>query len=160
VDWLPETEWANYAFTDEMSIEIGGLYGPSTVWREKAEKRHDDCVGVKKKRGNPVMCWGMISWNCKGPFWVWEQETEKEKANAMKAIKVYNINCTVEEKHLNDSWKLSVEWRELKEQKLKTLREARAEAQRTGVKIKTTQSWRGKKYKVKSLKRGDPHGVD
>jgi len=143
-----------------MSIEIGGLYGPSTVWQEKGEKWHDDCLGVKKKRGNAVMCWGMISWNWKGPFWVWEQETEEEKANAMKAIKVYNINCMVEEKHLNDSWKLSVQCRELKEQELKTLREARAEAQKTGVKIKTTQSWRGKKYKVKSLKRGDPRGVD
>jgi len=109
VDWLPETEWANYPFTDEMSIEIGWFYGPSTVWPEKGEKWHDDCVGVKNKRGNVVMCWGMISWNWTGLFWVWEQQTEEEKWNAMKAIKVYNINCTVEEKHLNDLWKLSVE---------------------------------------------------
>ncbi|RPA98212.1 hypothetical protein L873DRAFT_1688523, partial [Choiromyces venosus 120613-1] len=65
-----EREWGNYAFTDEMSIEIGGLFGPSTVWREKGKEWHDDCVGVKKKRGVMVMCWGMISWNWKGPFWV------------------------------------------------------------------------------------------
>jgi len=48
----------------------------------------------------------------------------------------------------------------LKEQELKTQLEASAEAQRTGVKSKSTQSWRGKKYKVKSLKRGDSCGVD
>ena len=161
VNWLPEREWANYAFTDEMSIEIGGLFGPSTVWREKGEKWHDDCVGVKKKRGIMVMCWGMISWDWKGPFWVWEPESEEEKANAIEAIRVYNINCTAEEKRLNDSWRSSTGWRELKEQELKALREARVETQRTGVKIKTTQSWRGKRYKVKPLKRGaDPRGVD
>ena len=40
-----ETEWANYAFTDEMSIKIGEFYGPFTVWREKGEMWHDDCVG-------------------------------------------------------------------------------------------------------------------
>ena len=49
----------------------------------------------------------------------------------------------------------------MKEQELKALREARVETQRTGVKIKTTQFWRGKRYKVKPLKRGaDPRGVD
>ena len=56
MNWLPDKEWANYAFTDEMSIEIGGLFGPSTVWREQAEKWHDNCVGVKKKREHSIMC--------------------------------------------------------------------------------------------------------
>ena len=56
-------EWANYAFTDEMSIEISGLYGPSTVWRGKGAKWHDDGILVKKKRGIAAMCWGIISWN-------------------------------------------------------------------------------------------------
>ncbi|RPA95803.1 hypothetical protein L873DRAFT_1812348, partial [Choiromyces venosus 120613-1] len=153
-----ENEWANYAFTNEMSIEIGGLFGPSTVWREKGEKWLDDCVGAKKKRGLSVMCWGMISWDWKGPFWVWEPETEEEKAKAMEEIKEYNRNCKEEEKRLNDIWRSSEEWRELKAKELKIQREARAIGRRTGVKTKTTQSWRGKKFKVKSLKRGDTRG--
>ncbi|PUU74820.1 hypothetical protein B9Z19DRAFT_998221 [Tuber borchii] len=91
------------------------------------------------------MCWGMIGWNWKVPFWVWEPETEEEKINAIETIWVYNLNCTAEEKRLNDSWRLSAGWRELKEQELKALREAKVETQRTGIKIKTTHgvdSWR------------------
>ena len=30
-------DWANYGFTDEMSIEVGGLYGLNLVWRDNTE---------------------------------------------------------------------------------------------------------------------------
>ena len=53
-------EWKNYGFTDEMSIEVGGLFGLNLVWRDKTEKWHKDCVGCMKKQGESVMCWGMI----------------------------------------------------------------------------------------------------
>ena len=67
-DWTVDDEdglgeWIHYGFTDEMSIEIGGLMGVYIVWREADEKWHDDCVGAKKKQGTTVMCWGMIGYN-------------------------------------------------------------------------------------------------
>ncbi len=64
-DWLPDKEWANIAFTDEMSIEIGGSFGVSQVWRGNDEKWDQTCVGATKKRCPTMMCWGMIGWNYK-----------------------------------------------------------------------------------------------
>jgi len=143
-----------------MSIEIGGLHGPSSVWREKGEKWHDDCVGTKKKQGITVMCWGMIGWGWKGLFWVWEHETTEEKEEAAKKITAYNEKSSEEETRLNNAWRATGEWRELKEQELAAARTARALAKRTGAKVKTTQSWRSKKYKVRRIKRGEVRGVD
>ncbi|RPB00586.1 hypothetical protein L873DRAFT_1897670, partial [Choiromyces venosus 120613-1] len=99
--WRPAEQWANYAFTDEMSIEIGGLYGPCLIWREKSERWADDCIGAKKKQGASIMCVGMISYGWKGPFWVWESETEEEKVTATSKILRYNENCGEEESRLN-----------------------------------------------------------
>jgi len=64
-DWLPDKKWANIAFTDEMSIEIGGSFGVSQVWRGN-DKWDQTCVGATKKRCPTLMCWGMIGWNYKG----------------------------------------------------------------------------------------------
>ncbi|RPA91797.1 hypothetical protein L873DRAFT_1636526, partial [Choiromyces venosus 120613-1] len=111
--WQPAEQWANYAFTDEMSIEIGGFYGPCFVWREKSEKWEDDYVRAKKKQRASIMCRGMISYDWKGPFWVWESETEEEKARATKDIINYNDNYGEEESCLNTAWWASEEWKEL-----------------------------------------------
>ena len=56
-----------------------------------------------------------------------------------QSIKDYNITCMAKEKRMNNSWKLTSGWRELKQHELKTLREAKVVAQRTSIKIKTTQ---------------------
>ena len=88
-DWS-EQEWADIAFTDEMSIEVGGTYGVNLIWREKGEKWHTDCIGQKKKKCATVMCWGMIGYGWKGPFYVWDIETEEEKKKAMQEINELN----------------------------------------------------------------------
>jgi len=62
---LPGVFWANIAFTDGMSIEIGGSFGVSLVWRGNDEKWDQTCVGATKKRCPTPMCWGMIGWNYK-----------------------------------------------------------------------------------------------
>lgn len=49
-DWRPDKEWAHYGFTDEMSIEIGGTFGISRVWRSKDEKHEEDFRGVTRKK--------------------------------------------------------------------------------------------------------------
>lgn len=53
-------EWGNYGFNDEMSIEIGGLFGLHLIWRDSTERCHEDYIGAMKKQGVSVMCWGMI----------------------------------------------------------------------------------------------------
>ena len=143
-----------------MSIEIGGLYGPCLIWREKSERWADDCIGAKKKQGASIMCWGMISYGWKGPFWVWESESEEEKVAAASKILSYNENCGEEESRLNTAWRASEEWKELRRKELANACEACLRASLTGIKTKTTQSWRGKKYKIKKLKRGDSKGID
>lgn len=87
--------WANHGFTDEMSIEVGGFFGINLIWRDKTEKWHDDCVGARKKQGATVMCWGMVGWGWKGPFYVWEAETKEEREEAEKMIKEINEANTI-----------------------------------------------------------------
>jgi len=85
-----------------MSIEIGALYGPSTVWREMGEKLHYDGVETKKKQGMSVMCGDMNGWRWKGPLWVWEHETTEEKEEAAKKIAAYNKNSSEDDTRLNN----------------------------------------------------------
>jgi len=98
-----------------MAIEIGGLNGVNLVWRDKSEQWQEHCVGAKKKQGPRVTCWGMIEWNYKGPFHIWEKETKEEKAEAAEKIKVLNAGWAAEQKRLNEEWKAPEEWRELRE---------------------------------------------
>ena len=90
IDWNIEEDWAGIGFTDEMSIEVGGTYGVNLIWREKGEKWHSDCIGQKKKKCATVMCWGMIGYGWKGPFYIWDTETEEEKKEAMEEIDQLN----------------------------------------------------------------------
>ncbi|PWW76501.1 hypothetical protein C7212DRAFT_82306, partial [Tuber magnatum] len=56
-------EWKNYRFTNEMSIEVGGLFGLNLVWRNESEKWHDGCVGcMKKQREGESMAVGQHLW--------------------------------------------------------------------------------------------------
>ncbi|RPA99960.1 hypothetical protein L873DRAFT_1681773, partial [Choiromyces venosus 120613-1] len=95
-------EWRNYGFTDEMSIEVGGLFGLNLVWQEKKETWHDDCIGCKKKLGESVMCWSMIVWGWKGPFYVWEIESSEEREEAALTIALLEEGREAEEKRLNE----------------------------------------------------------
>lgn len=79
-------------------MKVGASHGVVQVWREKNddEKWADDCVGKRQVQESKVMCWGMIMYSYKGPFHVWEAETEKEKLQALVAIK--EINAVAKEK--------------------------------------------------------------
>ena len=105
-----------------MSIEVGGNWGLNRVWRDKSEKWHKDCVGAKKKQGPTVMCWGMIGWQWKGPFYIWTTETEEEKEEAIREITRLNSEAGIEEARLNNEWKASDEWRKLREVELENAR--------------------------------------
>ena len=143
-----------------MSIEVGGTFGRLLVWRDQTERWVPDCVGAKKKQGPTVMCWGMIGYGWKGPFHVWDLETPEERASAEIEIEKYNTEIMAKCERLNSEWRASTEWPLLRTQELKEARIQR-EAERNGAPHrKVTQSWRGKKFKIEKLTRGDGKGVD
>jgi len=108
---LPGREWANYAFTDEMLIEVGAVFGLNHVWHDKPEQWHEDCIGARKKQGSAVMSWGMISWGRKRQFYIWSTETKEEKSTAMRTIVELKTKGGEEEKQLDNLWRQSEEWK-------------------------------------------------
>ncbi|RPA98886.1 hypothetical protein L873DRAFT_1686154, partial [Choiromyces venosus 120613-1] len=146
---------------DEMSIEIGSLFGLNLIWRDITERWHEDCVGAMKKQGISVMCWGMIGWGWKGPFHVWEMETKQEREEAATAIAILEAKRVAEENELNTLWKASDEWKQLKlTEQIAYRLQRRAEKSENIPKKRIPQTWRGKKYKIERYKRGDGKGVD
>ena len=91
---------------------------------------------------------------------MWDPESKEEKQAAKKTIAELNKEKIEMEGMLNKDWKESEEYLELKEQELAEARRLKALDKELGTKTKTTQSWRGKKYKCKKLKRGEGKGVD
>jgi len=158
--WQAEIEWANYRYTDEMSIEIGGNFGICLVWRRKDERWEENCVGAKKKQGPKMMCWGMISYGHKGPFHVWDKETTEEWETAEKEIGELNRLAAEKEKRLNEEWKRSEEWKILREEQLETARLQRELARAAGIAAKITALHRRKKFKIEKITRGERKGVD
>ena len=149
------------SFTDEMSIEVGGTIGTTYVWRDKTERWHHDCIGAKKKQGPTVMCWGMIGYGWKGPFHVWETETEEERKEAELEIARINAEMKEEADKANAEWRASPEWLTLREQELEAARLQRAAEKNGAPKKKIPQSWRGKKFRVDKIKRSEhTRGVD
>jgi len=97
------------------------------------------------------MCWGMISYNHKGPLYVWIPETKNERTVAEAEIAKLNSEIESQEKELNDNWVGSPEWKILKEQELVTARVQRA-AEQTGAPKKTIpQTWRSKNFRIERI---------
>jgi len=65
------------------------------------------------------MCWGAISWGWKGPFFLWPATTKEEKQKAKEEIEEKNRQMAGETERLNAAWKLSEEWRNLREEELR-----------------------------------------
>ncbi|KAF8248736.1 hypothetical protein K440DRAFT_545932, partial [Wilcoxina mikolae CBS 423.85] len=146
-------EWEGVIWYDEYSLEkIGGTFGISFVWWDKMERWHTDCMGIKKKPGSSVMCWGMIGYGWKGPFHVWDPETEKEKQEAESEILSINTEMEEEAEKANTIWKNSAEWTELRLQELAIARLQRQAEKHGAPKKKIDQIWRHKMFKVEKLK--------
>jgi len=84
---------------------------------------------------------------------MWSAETKKEKDKAKKEIRECIAWYEEKEEIQNQQWKATEEFKILKERELWEAKEQRAAAVGRGEKIKTKQSWWGKKFKIKKLKR-------
>ena len=129
------------------------------IWRDKTEKWHDDCVGARKKQCATVMCWRMVGWGWKGPFYVWEAETKEERQEAEEIIRELNEASAMKEEELNQEWRSSPEWSDLRVVELAAAAKQRAAEKRGAAKTRIPQTWRGKKFKIDKLKRGDGRGI-
>ena len=102
----------------------------------------------------------MIGWQWKGPFYVWSAETDEEREEAIQEIKKLNAEGAIEEARLNAEWEATEDWRELRELELENARKQRQVERNGGVKKKNPQTWRGKKFKIHKMTRGEGRGIN
>jgi len=107
------------------------------------------------------MCWGLIGYEWKGPFHVWDPETEEEKQKAESEILYINTEMEEEAEMPNATCRNSAEWATLWLQELATA-QVQHQAENIGApKKKVDQIWWCKKFKVEKLLPGEYiHGVD
>ena len=105
---------------------------------------------------------GDDSYGWKGPFHVWETETEDEWKEAEIEIAHINAEMAEEAEQANAEWRASLEWPALVwEQELEAAHLQCAAEKARAPKKKTPQSWRGKKVRVDKIKRAEhTWGVD
>jgi hypothetical protein len=97
-DWTLE-DWKNVIFTDETSVQKGGVRGRWRVWRLPKETHHPHVITRRWKGFSEFMWWSAFSYDCKGPYHIWEKETKEEKAACKKDIELRNFARFLSDKH-------------------------------------------------------------
>jgi len=98
----------------------------------------------------------MISYGWKGPFHVWDPETEEEKQEAESEILRINTEMEEEAEKANVIWRNSAEWGTLlRLQELATAQIQRQAEKNGAPKKKVDQIWRRKKFKAEKLRWGE-----
>ena len=77
-DWTLE-DWKNVIFTDETSVQMGGVRGKRRVWRTPEEAYHKHIIKRRYKGFKEFMFWAAFSYDKKGPCHIWDDETPEEK---------------------------------------------------------------------------------
>ena len=72
-------DWKKVIFSDETSVQMGGVHSRRRVWRKKNETFHERVVARKWKGFSEFMQWSCFSYDEKGPYHIWEDETPAEK---------------------------------------------------------------------------------
>jgi hypothetical protein len=72
-------DWKLVVFTDETSVQLGGVRGRRRVWRKKDETFHAHVVRQRWKGFSEFMFWGSFSYYVKGECHIWKPETAEEK---------------------------------------------------------------------------------
>ena len=82
-DWKLE-DWKKVIWSDETSVTWGGQRGRIRVWRRSDEAYLYHCIRRRWKGFKQFMWWSCFSYDEKGPWHIWEDETKKEKEEAEK----------------------------------------------------------------------------
>ncbi|KAA8897628.1 hypothetical protein FN846DRAFT_992268 [Sphaerosporella brunnea] len=145
-DWRPDKEWAQYGFTDEVSIEIGSTFGISRVWRSKDENHEEDCRGATKKNKATVVVW-VSTLHLEKPSERKHASRLRSSTKKLKSKKRGSTQSGKKTKNGDNSANRNF---------------VSPAAEETNTKAPaTTQSFRGKKHKLKcSNNKGDGKGID
>lgn len=106
--WTLE-DWKNVIFTDETSVQMGGVRGKRRVWRLSKEAYHPHVISRRWKGFSEFMWWSCFSYDQKGPYHIWEAETKEEKAAQKKDIDLRNSARFMSDKAVwEDEWDLEL----------------------------------------------------
>ena len=95
--WTLE-DWKDVIFTDETSVQKGGIRGRRRVWRTKEEAHHNHVIARRWKGFSEFMWWSAFSYDQKGPYHIWEKETKEQKATCKADIEGRNAAIYLVEK--------------------------------------------------------------
>lgn len=88
-DWTLE-DWKAVIWSDETSVVLGSRRGGERVWRTAKQKNNIHCIRHRWKGAKEFMFWGCFSYDKKGPFHIWKDETAKQKASSINDLKMRN----------------------------------------------------------------------
>ena len=83
VHWTLE-DWKNVIWSDETAVIMGGQRGRIRVWQLNSEAYNQHCIRRYWKGFKQFMFWDCFSYDKKGPCYIWEEETEKEKKQSIE----------------------------------------------------------------------------
>jgi hypothetical protein len=74
--------WKNVIWTDETSVQLGGVRGKRRVWRKSGEAFHPHVITRRWKGFSEFMWWSAFSWDARSRGHIWEPETRQERTQA------------------------------------------------------------------------------
>ena len=71
--------WKNVIWTDETSVQMGGVRGKRRVWRKPGEAFHPHVIVRRWKGFQEFMWWSAFSWDARSRGHIWDHETNQER---------------------------------------------------------------------------------
>ena len=87
--WTLE-QWKDIIWTDETSVVLGSPRGRVRTWRKANEALAPTVIRRRWKKASEFMFWGCFSYDKKGPCYIWNAETAKERKAADKKLDELN----------------------------------------------------------------------
>ena len=77
-------------FSDETSVQLSAVRGRRRIQRKKSEVYYPYVVTTRWKGFSEFMWWSCFSYDKKGPYHIWEDETPAEKKAMKKDLDAWN----------------------------------------------------------------------
>ena len=88
-DWDLE-DWKRVVWSDETSVVLGQVRGRRRVWRLSKESHDKQVIRYRWKGKKEFMFWACFSWEFKGPYYIWPEESYQMTARYERFIRRYN----------------------------------------------------------------------
>ena len=83
-------DWKHVIFSNETSVQLGGVRGRRRVQRRRDEAYHLHVIARRQKGFQEFIQWSCFSYDEKGPYHIWEVETADEKKAATADLTARN----------------------------------------------------------------------